>query len=231
MDNERKPEAIIKCDVCGSTDGNMWPNPERTSPEDPEWLCAEHMINTLRHRLDTCVRLLDIQKKDAEPLFPILPSKGSYSKPYPTKIPWSIAELAYSRYAHKYGKSQSLERLAERGGFGPTEMDDLYPGWIVAASEIFTLRQSITDSRSDLVERDQEIFILKGKLRVLGASYDELAYAVGWNRERCTQQGDSPMDVARELMMDVKEHAGAVTQLKAELDVAIRKIFELTKGN
>lgn len=47
----------------------------------------------------------------------------------PTSIPWSLAEKAYEVYSSKYGTSQSLERLAERGGFGLGELDEFVPGW------------------------------------------------------------------------------------------------------
>lgn len=33
-------------------------------------------------------------------------------------IPWWLAEIVYEGYVALYGDSQSLERLAERGGFG-----------------------------------------------------------------------------------------------------------------
>lgn len=46
-----------------------------------------------------------------------------------SSIPWALAEKAYQCYAARYGTRQSLERLAERGGFGPSELDDLYPAW------------------------------------------------------------------------------------------------------
>lgn len=44
-------------------------------------------------------------------------------------IPWHVAERAYEVYARKFGRQQSLERLAERGGFGVEEMDLFAPGW------------------------------------------------------------------------------------------------------
>jgi len=44
-------------------------------------------------------------------------------------IPWPVAELAYDVYSSRFGTSQTLERLAERGGFGACEMDALLPGW------------------------------------------------------------------------------------------------------
>ena len=37
-------------------------------------------------------------------------------------IPWWLAEEAYCHYAKLFGTSQSLERLAERGGFGRDEL-------------------------------------------------------------------------------------------------------------
>ena len=60
-------------------------------------------------------------------MFPIQSAHGA--KPHPTSIPWAIADLAYSVYSARYGKDQSLERMAERGGFSPGEMDDFLPDW------------------------------------------------------------------------------------------------------
>ena len=37
-------------------------------------------------------------------------------------IPWWLAMAAYDYYTRKHGKSQTLERLAKRGGFGRTEL-------------------------------------------------------------------------------------------------------------
>ena len=46
-------------------------------------------------------------------------------------VPWSVAERAYEAYRGRYGSSQSLARLAERGGFGWCELDFLLgdPSW------------------------------------------------------------------------------------------------------
>lgn len=63
--------------------------------------------------------------------------------PHPSTIPWSVAELAYSVYAGRYGTSQSLERLAQRGGFGPGEMDLLLPGWRERVGEVVELRAEV----------------------------------------------------------------------------------------
>lgn len=45
------------------------------------------------------------------------------------RIPYSIAERAYQRYVQLYGSKQSLERLAERGGFGLVELGVLLRGY------------------------------------------------------------------------------------------------------
>jgi len=43
-------------------------------------------------------------------------------------VPWSEAEKAYETYARFFGTDQSLERLAQRGGFGIAEFCWLYVG-------------------------------------------------------------------------------------------------------
>jgi hypothetical protein len=65
------------------------------------------------------------------------------AKPHPLWIPWSVAELAYSVYSGKYGRSQSLETLAERGGFGPGEMDEFLPDWRERCDEIMRLKVAL----------------------------------------------------------------------------------------
>jgi hypothetical protein len=43
----------------------------------------------------------------------------------PSQIPWWLAEEAYKVYSRREGAGQSLERLAERGGFGREELLNL----------------------------------------------------------------------------------------------------------
>lgn len=50
-------------------------------------------------------------------------------------IPWAWAEKAYAVYSERYGREQSLERMAQRGGFGVEELDLFAPGWREHASE------------------------------------------------------------------------------------------------
>lgn len=57
-------------------------------------------------------------------------------------IPWSVAEMAYAAYAEKFpgaARIQDCERIAQRGGFAPEELDDLLrstlPNWLDSARE------------------------------------------------------------------------------------------------
>lgn len=50
-------------------------------------------------------------------MFPMMQSK--------IYITWEIAEKIYDRYKKLYGDSQSLERIAERGGFGWAEVEEI----------------------------------------------------------------------------------------------------------
>ena len=54
-----------------------------------------------------------------------------------------FAEKAYNLYVAHCGRSQSLERIAERGGFSPSEMDEQFPGWREEVSEILQLRTGL----------------------------------------------------------------------------------------
>ncbi len=76
-------------------------------------------------------------------------------------IPWSVAEIAYAGYeAHCGRPSQTLERLAERGGFGNGEMDLFAPGWRKLSDENDIIKAA-------LAEKDDEI---NHHLLVLGES-------------------------------------------------------------
>lgn len=74
----------------------------------------------------------------SEKLFPVMPSKKHTA--HPLRIPWSVAEKAYSTYSKQYGNGQSLERLAERGGFSEGEMDEFHPQWRAEVSELEQLK-------------------------------------------------------------------------------------------
>lgn len=48
-------------------------------------------------------------------------SSGAVRNFQSTHVDWRLGELAYSYYAKRNGTSQSLERLAQRAGFGVAE--------------------------------------------------------------------------------------------------------------
>ena len=55
------------------------------------------------------------REENGEVARPIVHDKAS-------SIPWWLAEEAYAYYASRFGKQQTLDRLAERGGFGRKEL-------------------------------------------------------------------------------------------------------------
>ena len=71
-------------------------------------------------------------------------------------IPWEIAEAAYIEYARKYGKSQTLERMAERGGFHVDELDMFRPSWRAEIVLLDSAREEITDLRKRLEESERQ---------------------------------------------------------------------------
>lgn len=42
------------------------------------------------------------------------------------QIPWRLAEIAYRAYRRRYGNDQTIERMAQRGGFGWAEWAALF---------------------------------------------------------------------------------------------------------
>lgn len=78
------------------------------------------------------------------PEFPLQVDRN-YDRPGPIAIPWSVAEMAWGMYAQKYGTQQSVERMAQRGGFAWSEMDDLYPEWRTETMELLKLRAELAD--------------------------------------------------------------------------------------
>ena len=92
-------------------------------------------------------RLTQAEKDDTRrryPKFPIQPTRGVAA---PLSCSWEVAEKAYSHYAALYGMDQSLERLAQRGGFGSGEMGKLYPDWQTEESVTFRLRSVVESAK------------------------------------------------------------------------------------
>ena len=82
---------------------------------------------------------------EGERQFPIMKSDVK-------SVPWSVAAKAYKVYAAEYGYAQTLERLAERGGFYDSEMNKLYPQWRDEVCELEMLRKQLKalNTKSDI---------------------------------------------------------------------------------
>lgn len=66
-------------------------------------------------------------------------------------VRWTDAERAYDYYARRYGRSQSLERLAERGGFGWTEYQCFRRGMEPGDSHYRIVARVAEDVYTDLI--------------------------------------------------------------------------------
>jgi len=81
---------------------------------------------------------------------PIDPYWNANTKPFPiqgfSKIPWFLAETAYAVYSARYGRSQTLQRLGERGGFHTSEMDEFYPDWRKHLAEFHARVAALTNA-------------------------------------------------------------------------------------
>ena len=67
--------------------------------------------------------MADTTEQDDTRPFPIQGSCGGiFRKVARCTIPWWLAKRAYAEYAHRHGREQSIERIAERGGFSREEL-------------------------------------------------------------------------------------------------------------
>jgi hypothetical protein len=152
-------------------------------------------------------------------LFPIQSKR--WAAPHPLQIPWSVAELAYSVYSGSYGRSQSLDRLAERGGFGPGEMDMFLPDWRERCDRITILENAIRKHRDQKADDrcwmdDAELYAALGDGNVgdNGCIGDPVAMLENCKRfiqHRCTAGG--PWKTYQELL---DENESLKKQIEAE---------------
>ena len=140
-----------------------------------------------------------------ERTFPIMPyERRKEGRPHPMRIPWSVAELAYSVYAKRYGEDQSLGQLAERGGFGACEMDEFLPDWCARSDALSQARARIEALEE---ERDGiQIRLTEGVVR--GQLAEEALEKVEWDLALL-------MDNEREDALSDTALRGEVEELKA----------------
>lgn len=113
---------------------------------------------------------------------PITSRQANQSGPSPAQIPWSVAERAYAGYVGRYGREQSLERVAERGGWYAEELDDLLPGWREEVSEITQLRAQLHEAEAQARSLQADLEVALVRLEWACAFY------AGWYDGKISQQ-------------------------------------------
>ena len=151
------------------------PYDERLKVVEVAGMTLAHQIGPLMGEvaeLTKEVERLRVIKRDVR-TFPIQSQRGAH--PHPVRIPWSVAELAYSVYSARFGRDQTLERLAQRGGFAPGEMDMFLPEWRKLSAEVTALREEVKylESKERATELDRSKDVSGGELIVHTASGKE----------------------------------------------------------
>lgn len=131
-----------KCTKCGEI---TYPPLSTWLKDQPYhvWCITEPPTKTKKRRL-----MSDTEPLKKKKMFPIMSRPGDEG--HPTKIAWEIADYAYSHYKARYGTDQSLERLAERGGFSVKEMDMYYPNWRKDSSDRAKDKEEIAELKAVL---------------------------------------------------------------------------------
>lgn len=141
-----------------------------------------------------------VLRADAGKMFPLQAAllRSDPVKTGPRRIPWAIAEEAYAEYSRRYGMSQSLERLAERGGFGWGEMDEFLPGWRDRVGIVVELNAHIIQleiARGEMAEGVLEI------AKAIGMSEDEFETVIDF-AGKVNAELDRLKDLARTAQAD-----------------------------
>lgn len=107
----------------------------------------------------------------------------------------------------------SLERMAERGGFGPSEMDMFLPGWRDEVSEITSLRAEVERLRGERYPGTPTV--------VAESLRHEYARIADLTAER-----DAALRERDELKVDVESLRVSVAGFRDDLDAALRDAAE-----
>lgn len=121
----------VQCDRCREIFENpisgftLWCDTSQPMDEAQNYSWIEHEG---KHYCPDCYEYDMNENVIIKPLRTAPYQKNDYSKGL---ITWDAHLKAYEGYAAKYGRSQSAERIAERGGFGEGELDKFLPNWRV----------------------------------------------------------------------------------------------------
>lgn len=124
-------------------------------------------------------------------------------------IPWSLAEEAYAAYSRRYGTDQSLERIAERGGFSYSEMDKFRRGWQnIVNAEREQLESALITAieRATVAERERDAVVLE-KRQWVGERDSWRARVV--DAEYVTRECVKMLDLMNEYLRDQRRVGGA----------------------
>lgn len=157
---------------------------------------CEHKRHGAKLGCEVCTRRV----RAKHPSFPLQMDSDNRVKPGPLSVPWPVAEKAWAAYHQRWNSDQSVERLAERGGFGWSEMDTYFPGWREATDEWVRLRAQNATLEKERAEVMHALTSAQEKLAQL-AVLEALLAEVGNPGERA--------DVTLEKLI---KHAGALLE-------------------
>lgn len=114
---------LLPCPFCGDIEGENQPSIGTNNGIYFVWARCCDFEGPLHDTRGAAIaawnrRAPPSELKDAERMFPM-------QKPN-LPIPWDLAGIIYAGYSAEYGTAQSLERLAERGGFSWREVGAIY---------------------------------------------------------------------------------------------------------
>jgi hypothetical protein len=187
---------------------------DTTPAEVPQWAQAQsdrllmelaQQSTTMRDALAAALVAAAERGRPETRWFPI---QANGHTPHPMRVPWSVAERAYSVYAARYGTDQTLERLAERGGFGAYEMDIFLPFW---RKEVDALAQAEVQVAALNTENDRLHAMLAREAR----EHDERLSALTAELADCRTMRLA-MDVQQRALGIATDHAGHFRNVRAE---------------
>ncbi len=117
--------------------------------------CKEHSGSSPRYECKACQEVIaDLRSRP----FPILGNLGHIS--------WALADEAYPAYSEDGGRGQTIERMAQRGGWSPGELDEYRPGWRPVEQKIRGLTEWIDQATQLLRTIPDNLHEAECKMRV-----------------------------------------------------------------
>jgi hypothetical protein len=131
-----------------------------------------------------------------------------------------VADRAWATYSGRYGRDQSVERLAERGGFSWGEMDDLFPGW-----------RDETCRWRELERENASLLNRVADLTAVGNTYKADAERLARERDDFVDRVTVAEVACEQAESRAREYASLATRNGYERDAAQRKNSEWKTGS